>query len=204
VQRHVDVVFFDPDAPAPVVSCGHGSGACKTRDCELYDPREYDLAYVPLDATIPVGGLIDFFVFRDDQDSEDAGVDIACAWEDQLALGWVVQGEVSRLLVRNEALGAAVDVLPLSRRRADGTLMGRVPLVVPRHAAARDVATYRLHVERPGGEVPFEPRVRVALAGHAPKTPAGFFVPLFGAEHAHHMGFGRMVPRRPWQMPGAA
>lgn len=203
VQRHVDVVFVDPDAPPPVVSCGHGRGRCETKDCELYDPREYDLAYVPLDATIPAGGFIDFFVYRDDEDGDDAGVEIASDWGRPLRLGWVIQGDVAQILMRNDALGLAVDVTRASRLRADGTTMGWLPLVPVPQAVHGGAATYRLAIVRPGGPVDFEPRVRVTVPDAAPAREPGLFLPLAGFPHAHLMGFGRTGPRPPRGRVGA-
>ena len=203
VHRHVDVVFVDPDAPPPVVTCGAGSGPCKAKDCELYDPREYDLAYVPLDATIPAGGFIDFFVYRDDEDGADGGVAIASDWGLPLRLGWAIQGDVQQISIHNDAVGRSVDVTRASRLRADGTTMGWLPLVALPDAADHGVVTYRMTVVRPGGPVDFEPRVRVTVAGAPPAHEPWMFIPLAGAPDAHVMGFGRTGPHPPRGRVGA-
>jgi len=197
VQRQAEIVFVDPDAPTPIVQCGPGAGPCKAKRCELYDPREYDLTYLDPAATLPAGGIIDFFVYREDEDALDAGVEIASEWGAPLRLGWAVQGDVQRLAIRNDVVGLSVDVTPASRLCADGRTMGSVPLVVLPHAASEGEARYRLEVERPGGAVAFEPRVRVTIASAPPAKLPFAFVPLYGAPHAHAMGLGRTRPRTP-------
>jgi hypothetical protein len=59
IQRHVEVAFLLPGDPVPIVGCGAGDGPCDPSKCELYDPREYGVAYVLVGAVAAVVTVYD-------------------------------------------------------------------------------------------------------------------------------------------------
>jgi hypothetical protein len=62
-ERAVEVILFDPGERPDRVCSSDTPSPCTVATCELYDPREYDFAYVPLSG-VPSLKLVAFRVLR--------------------------------------------------------------------------------------------------------------------------------------------